>query len=464
VSANEVKEATALRPPRRSWYRSPWLYVVIITGCLLLGAGAYWRLAPGGPEPPSLDATGLDPAVVAAVEEARAKVRESPRSAEAWGRLGMVLAVHDFRDKADVCLAEAEKLDPSEPRWPYYQALGALLVADAEAGLPKLERAVALCGDKYDAPRVRLAELLLSQNRLDEAEVHFRHLLQDNPRHPRAQLGLARIFAQRGDRRASLEPLTIAQKDPRTRKSACQLLAQIHQQLGNAALAEAARRQAADLPDDPYWPDPLNDEATELCRGMKSQIKRARRFAELDRDGEAIELLARTVSDYPDADDAWLQLGKSFLKLRNGWAAEQALQRATELAPDSHDNVFYLGNAFIVRGNLPAATACFRKAIELKPDFAPAHLNLGNTLINAGDTKGAIDAYRLAVRYEPSMFEAHLSLAAALERQGQYALALPHAQYAVQLKPSDKHAQKLLLVVLSELVVPLRLGDCSRAF
>jgi tetratricopeptide (TPR) repeat protein len=421
---------------------------------LLLFAGIYWHFSHSAPEPPDIDPTGIDPAIVAAVGDARARVQASPRSAEAWGRLGMMLMVHDFRDKADFCLALAEKLDPNEPRWPYYQALGALLYADSEAGLPKLERAVALRGDSDDAPRLRLAELLLSQKRLDEAESHFRHLLHKTPRHPRAELGIARILALRGDRQASLEPLNIARKDPRTRKTACQLLAQVHQQLGNATQAEAASREAADLPDDPNWPDPLNEEATDLCTGQKAWIKRARRFAELGRDAEAIALLQWTVTAYPGADDAWLQMGKSFLKLRDARAAEEALRQATDLAPGSHDNVFYLGNAFVLRGNLPEATACFRKATEIKPDFGPAYLSLGNTLIKAGDARGAIDAFRLAVRYEPNLFDAHLSLATALHQQGQYALALPHARHALQLRPSDKHAQKLMALVLGGLIVP----------
>jgi len=400
--------------------------------------------------------SGIDPAIVAAVEEARSRVRESPRSAEAWGKLGMVLVVHDFRAQANFCLAQAEQLDPNDLRWPYYQALGALIVADAEGGLPKLERAVALCGDDFDAPRVRLAELLLSQNQLDEAEKHFRRLLEHNAHHPRAQLGLARIFAQRGEPGASLVPLSFAQKDSRTRKTACQLLAQIHQQLGNPAAAEEARQQAASLLDDPSWPDPLNDQATDLCTGKKVWIKRARRFADLGRDADALALLQRTVNEYPEADDAWLQLGKLLLRQKKPAAAEQALLRATELAPGSHESVFYLGAALVVQGNLPAATTCFRRATELKSDFAPAYYNLGNALADVGNSAGAIGAYRMAVRYEPQMVDAHLSLATLLAGSGQLPEAIVHAHHAQKLRPADPRAAKLMERVLVKLFFGFR--------
>src|SRR5437660_128152 len=88
VSANETKcETTAPQPPARRWYRSPRFYVLASICCLLLGGGVYLRFSDRMPEPPVVDMKGIDPAVVAAVEEARAEVRESPRSAAAWGRL-----------------------------------------------------------------------------------------------------------------------------------------------------------------------------------------------------------------------------------------------------------------------------------------------------------------------------------------------------------------------------------------
>jgi tetratricopeptide (TPR) repeat protein len=434
-----------VRPGRR-WYRSPWFYLVTAAAALLLGGwGAYQRWGHAEPEPPDVDPAGLDPAIVAAVRAARAEVLRTPRAAAAWGRLGMVLVVHDFRAQADVCLARAEQLDPREPRWPYYQALGALLFgADPDAALPKLERTVALCGEVPDAPRVRLAELLLSQNRLDDAERHFRHLLEHHPGHPRALLGLARIALERGDPQGALGRLPLALQDRRTQKAAWLLAAAVRQRLGEQAAAEEARQRAAGLPDDPFWPDPFNEEATELRTGKDAWLKRARRYAQLGRDAEALALLQRTVEDYPEADDAWLQLGKLFLQRREPGAAEEALRQAARLAPQSHECIYYLGAALVVQGDKKAAADCFREAVKLKPDFAPAHHNLGNCRAEAGDTAGALDAYRKAVQYEPNLFEARLALATLLADKGQDAEALAHARQAARLRPANPEAQKLL--------------------
>jgi tetratricopeptide (TPR) repeat protein len=433
-------------PPRRArrWYRSSKFLVLAAALVLLSGGGLYLRLHSRSPEPPNPDTEGVDPAIATAVEQARQEVLQAPQSADAWGRLGTVLVIHEFRPEGNFCLAQAERLDPRECRWPYLQALAALRATDPESALPKLERAVALCGDTYDAPRGRLAELLLSLDRLDEAEEQFQRLLQQSPQHPRALLGLARLWNQRGDLRKSLAHLRLPQKDERTQKAACLLLAEIQHRLGNEMAAEEARQRAANLPEDPFWEDPLNEEATALRTGKNAWLQRARKLALEGRVARAVAILQQTVRDYPDADDAWQQLGEAFLKQKNPQAAEQALRRATELAPESHEHVYYLGAALVVRGDIPAAADCFRKAVKLKPDFAPAHYNLGNCLVHAGDPAGAIEAYRTAVRCQPNLFEAHLNLAALLTEKGEQVEALVHAQHALRLKPADPRAQKLV--------------------
>jgi tetratricopeptide (TPR) repeat protein len=456
VSTHEVKDKpTALPPGPHRWYRSRWFLVLPLACCLLLAGGVYLHWSHAAPEPPTLEGKGLDPVIVAAVEEARGRVRQSPRSAAAWGRLGLVLVANGFRADANVCLAEAERLDPREPRWPYFQALGGLAVGDGENALPKLEQTLALCNDTFDGPRLRLADLLLSLDRLDEAENHFRHLLEKNPRHARAQLGLAKIFFQRGDPRASLAPLRFARDDSRTRKAAYQLLAQVQRQLGNQAEAEEAQRWAARQPDDPFWPDRLFEELTAARTGKEVWMDRAKELALKGKVADAVAVCQQTVRAYPDADEPWLQLGLVYLLQKNQPGAEEAFRRATELAPASPENRFYLGNALALRGDLMGGIACFRKAVELKPDYTPAYHTLGNCLTQTGDLSGAIDAYRAAVRHEPTLFEVQLSLATLLAEKGPYPEALLHAEQALRLKPSDPRARKLVERLAAALVFPL---------
>ena len=118
-------------------------------------AALIWRRAPVTqvhsspdrvPQPPSLAATDVDPAVVKVVEAARAAVLQSPHSAETWGKLGMILTAHEFPSEANACFVQAEQLDPREPRWPYFQGVE-LSQSDPEKGAAKLERAIELFGN-----------------------------------------------------------------------------------------------------------------------------------------------------------------------------------------------------------------------------------------------------------------------------------------------------------------------------
>lgn len=399
---------------------------------------------PAPPEPPALDLAGADPAVVRAVEAARAAVAESPQSAAAWGRLGMILLTHGLPVEAsNACFAEAERLDAKEPRWPYFQGR-VLLATDPEAGVGKLRRAAELCGDAPEAPRLRLAEALLEQGRHDEAAEQFRAVLRQHPDSARAHLGLGRLAYHRDDLRASLDHLERAAADVSARKAARVLMAEVHQRLGHKAAARELLDRVAHLPDDPAWPDPFLEEAARLRTGKQSGLARADELIREGQAAEALDLARGLVRDYPDSEWAWVMLGRALLLRNDAPAAEEALRRAVGLAPDSAEPHFYLGVALFGRKKYAEAAGCFRKAGQLKPDFALAHYNLGHCLKEEGDAVGAIAAFRAAVSRKPDYAPAHTNLGELLARGGQYAEAVSHLRQAVQLNPADPHARALL--------------------
>jgi tetratricopeptide (TPR) repeat protein len=356
----------------------------------------------------------------------------------------MVLLVHEFQPQAAFCFDQAERLDPREPRWPYYQALAALIATDLPTARTKLERAVALCGDEFDGPRLALAEVLLGLEEFDESQRQFSLLIEKNPRNARARLGLARLAVKRGDVRASLEPLSLAKSSPYTRLAANELLAEIYQRLDDSTQAEAARRRAAELPPDLNWPDPLRDELAALRTGKVNWLRQAEAHEREGHKAEALALLQRAVREYPDADDAWLALGKALYERKNFAPAEAAVRRAVTLAPTLPEPVNELGRVLAAQGNRTEAIKCFRKALELRPNFAQAWHNLGSALFATDDRAGAMEAYRNAVRFAPDMFESQFTLAMLLADKGQVAEALVHAQQAVRLKPNHQPAQQLL--------------------
>jgi tetratricopeptide (TPR) repeat protein len=214
------------------------------------------------PAPPRLSLEGLSPAMARVVNEALEGVQRDRRSSEAWGRLGMVLAVYSLAPEAEQCLAQAASLAPDEPRWPYL--LGVQIAgADREKALPYLRHAVELVAraDRFNtAPRLRLAETLVQLDQAGEAKEHYLKVLRAQPDNARAHYGLGLVALAQDDPRTAEECFTWAAQSPLARRKANAQLARLAQGRGSKDAAEFARL-ATQLPKDLAWPDPYVEES-----------------------------------------------------------------------------------------------------------------------------------------------------------------------------------------------------------
>ena len=423
-----------------------------------LGVYLYSRTSPpelssvAVPEPPSLDRVA-DPAVKRLLAECRAAVGQSPRSADAWGRLGMAFYIHDFPDEAKASLAVAEQLDPRNPRWPYFH--GTLQAeSDPDGAIQQLERAANLCGENPDAPRLQLAELLLAHGQVDKAAEQFQQVLRRDPQNARAHLGLGRLALLKGELTQSQSHLDISVRDRRTQKATHLLLAQIQERNGNQAAAEREYLQGTSTLDDPAWPDLYYEEASKLQTGMKTFLIRANLLLDQGRLEPCVTLCRQLLRDYPDSDTLWLTLGKALVQKKDLPAAQEALQKVLQLTPGSVQAHFQLGFASYLAGDYRAAVTWYRRATELKPDFTFAYHDLGHCLLKLGDQAAAIEAFRAALRCQPDLTGVHKTLAELLMKDGQYGEAFTHASLALRLDPSDATAKKLVQRVLPRLVLP----------
>ncbi len=426
---------------------------VLLMG-LAAAAGLAWRwwFRPAPMEPPALDAAGVDPAVWRAVETAREAVRREPDSDRAWGRLGMVLLAHQFRDEAGVCLARAEQLNPQDVRWPYYQAL-VVRRSDPEAAIAHLRRVATADGGEMETPRLLLGELLVQGGRLDEAETLFQDILKRDPHNSRAHLGLAHVAFERDDLPACLAHLDEAKENPCTRRAAHMFLAEVQQRQGDRSAAEEALRQARQLPDDAPWPDPLADPIRELVVGHLEVVTHAAALLQQGEAAQAIPLLRQAIEDYPESSWAKILLGRAWLRAGNLNKAEQILRSAVERAPEAVEAHFYLGVVLFERNEIEAALPFFRKAVELKPDYALAWYNLGHCLKRHGDRAEALEAFRTAVACKPQFAEAHTNLGELLADEGRFDAAAEQLRRAIQLAPQDIRARQLLESVQKRMAI-----------
>jgi tetratricopeptide (TPR) repeat protein len=429
---------TADAAPRRA---RRWRWLALFGALALAGGAGWWAWRPA-PEPPAVALAGADPAVAEAVEAARGEVRRAPRSGAAWGRLGMVLRAHDFAAEANVCFAEAERLDPREPRWPYLHGL-TLLLTDSEAGLARLRRAAELCG-RETAPRLRLAEVLAGRGQLDEAEGLFRGVLDDEPDHPRAHLGLGQLACSRGELPRGLDHLRRAAAAAPGVRATHAALAETYDRLGDRPAADRELLALARLPGEVGWPDPYVEEVERLKAGVDALIGLAIQLLLQNRGAEAVEVLEDAVGRHPDSVRAWLVLGRVRRQLGDAPAAERALREAARRAPDNFEVQLELAVTGYQRGDPAAAVERCRRALALKPNDAAAHYYLGLALQEQGDRAGALAALREAVRDKPDFAEGHKALGRLLLQEGRRAEAIPHLEDAVRLDPTDEAGGRLL--------------------
>jgi tetratricopeptide (TPR) repeat protein len=439
-----VKTAALARGWRWIWAAAA---LFAIAG-LAIGIGFWMRQGPPpAPSPPVVDLAGVDPALADAVRAVEQRVRASPQSASAWGLLGMTLLANDFIPEAQVCLKQAEALDPREPRWPYLQA-GIDRWTNPE-GEAKLRRTVELCGDAPPTPRLHLAEWLLSRERFEEAEAEFNRSLEAVPNNPWARLGLARAALERGDLQAALARLEASSGRPdsaavATPRAYHDLRARIYQRQGEAQAADREARLAATMPEDPGAPDPFAAEVERCAVGRQARTALVDHFLREGRSAEALVQLQGLIRDYPEADAVWLRLARVLQARGDMEGAEKAARNAAHLAPASIENQYSLGLILFQKDKTADAAECFRRATELEPAFAPGYLSLGQCLDKEGNQPGAIAAFRAAIRYSPQVAAAQLGLAELLLRSGQKEEAAGHLRDAVRLAPSDSQAQKLL--------------------
>ena len=121
---------------RRGWQLGGMLLL------LAVGGASWWWLRPEPPTPPT-PPNIKDAEVLQVIQEAQQPVRDTPGSAAAWGHLGKILLAQQFDKEADVCFAEAFRLDPTDARWLYGRCVIALK-RDPDHAVAMLREALAV--------------------------------------------------------------------------------------------------------------------------------------------------------------------------------------------------------------------------------------------------------------------------------------------------------------------------------
>src|SRR5262249_49789778 len=153
---------------------------------------------------------GVEKQVADKIQNLVKDVQDHPDSADAWGKLGMNLDVHDWKNEAVICYGKAASLNPSEFRWPYYSAMILSDLGSPEA-LTLFQKAITIKPNEL-AAHLRYAQALFTAGKLDEARGQFQKAAEIDPTEAHAFLGLGRIALLRNDLKGSIGYFLQAQK------------------------------------------------------------------------------------------------------------------------------------------------------------------------------------------------------------------------------------------------------------
>ncbi len=344
---------------------------------------------------PNPDLLEIEEQVAEEIRNRRIAVEKNLDSAEDWGRLGMVLDIHNFKQESIPCYKRAAALNPNEFRWSYYGAIVLNETVSPDA-FDWFERSNKLKPD-YAPLQVQYGQALLNAGHFEEAEKSFNRVVSLLPESSHGYLGLGKISLARGNFQESQEHLLKAiDLDPNHRE-VHGVLAEVLRRLGKSEESAKELQIANQLPKVARLNDPVYEEL--VAEGKSAVWYRDRGFNFLAQGmvEEAIEEFLTAMQLRPDPD-GYNHIGNLLSRKGQHDEAISYYRLAISLAPNNVTSYNNLGEALFNSGHPEEAIAWFEKCFRINPKFPDAYLNLSAIYLLADHPADAISTLRKGVR------------------------------------------------------------------
>lgn len=392
--------------------------IVLLVVALSLAATSCTEPAPPVDLDPVLswraeDLGATEPEIVEQVESALELLRQAAASgaadevlADRLGRVAMLHQIYQSRERALQAYDLASRIDRDEPRWPYYEALMLHENGELDGAVAALERCLAT-GTEVLAPRVRLAETLMSRGDVEAAAERFDELRAEHPESLRVAVSWAetRLELGRADEALRvLEDLHVRQPEER----------RILLALGRA------RRAAGDL-----------EGARPLLEQVESLSAADRRLDLFDRWVQELAALDRS-------SEAAANRGRSLLAQGLPEAALKEIQIAVNREPERAAYWTDLGSAQAQLGRTKEAERSYEKALDIDPEYLPALARLGRLQQVAGRHHEAVGTFDRILALDPTRAAILLLKGESHRLLGQYLPAVESFERVLEANPGDE--------------------------
>jgi len=257
--------------------------------------------------------------------------------------------------------------------------------------------------------------------RLTELALGYQRLLDRDPRHPQALVGMCLVALASRQTQAAVEMASAAVEAAPGMGTAWVALGQALRAAGRVEDGGEAYARALRL-----------DGMNELARLGRGELKLASGQPEaalLD-----FELALRRK---PSLVAAHLGRGNALAVMSRFKEALESYRRALELRPRLAEAEFAAGFALARLGRLAEAETRYRRALVARPDFAAAWMNLGSLLREQGREGYAEAALTRAVELRPDLISGWINLAMLERERTRPAAAEAHLRRALKLNPEQ---------------------------
>ena len=394
--------------------------------------------------------SGHDPQVQQQLRASHTALREAiddgTVSGDRYGRMGMLFSAYGLTDAAEVAYLNARLLAPREFRWGYFLGLLYEETSQPLRAIESLERALALRPD-YVAGVARLGDLLVGQDRFDEAQQRFSRALALDDRCAQCLAGLGRIDLQQRRFRRAAEYLERALAIAPWASTIRYPLALAYRGLGEETKARAQLRTRANAArntgigqriDKPGVHDALLEELRAVATaGNVALDARGALAAREGRWTEALEDFTTMVAVDPTNAVSRNLLATALLATGHRDEARHQYEEAVRLDPRHAGANIQIGIFLVEDGLDTDAIFHFRRGVQFDPGSNVAYLNLAAALLRSGEAGEAVDVYGTLLQLDPSNAPARLGRAFSLIRAGRHAEAKTRLQEDLQARPDE---------------------------
>jgi tetratricopeptide (TPR) repeat protein len=249
----------------------------------------------------------------------------------------------------------------------------------------------------------------------------YRAMIRLAPHLAAAYNNLGRLYFNQHDFAHAAETLAKGLKVNPDMPTASAMLGMSYLETGEVEKAESPLRTASQAnPKDPL-----------VQMALAKVLIRERKY------DAAVEVLRRYTVENPRDQEAWYELGNTYLQL-----SEDSLRKINQIDPNSVVAHEITGEIDESMHNYDGALVEYKKAVDLAPDQAATHMHMANAYWSISKWESARVEFEAALVHDPNNCTAHWKLGnTILEANGSPSDALTHLNKAAALCPTLMQAR-----------------------